>query len=546
MTPALDAAPAASDDRPQTTRAVPLVLFALVAGSIGTMSIGNAFELSTAWVPLVFLVASLAAAGLFIRARVPLPVLRRGEHAAALGLATILALPRVPYLFEPLVGAAFDAACWDDWWHVQELASIVHSPSFPLRSTFVPDALFSFYYAAWMPGAAAFLASVLVTAKQALFVDIALLQIMAAYAVVYAGHVLCGSDVRRRHVLVGAVVFFGGFDAVYGVATMATNWLRGTSHAIPHAEWWPTAVGFELQHSNIVTLALWVPHHLAAAVAVGFVLMLLSRPLTPMRGAVAGVAFTYAAFASAFVWLGALPFVAWVVLRHRPALTGLGVCAVVSAALALPNAWMYLRSDAPGIEWFGVVQDYWYERGFWWSLPAFVGVLAVEFLPLLVALRIGRREHAEHRVPLLLAAAFLLSTYVVAYHGANNYATRGAAVPSLVLVYCAVPGLSTLATTRTWRTWVLVPFFLGGLWELASFSNAARHAYMHVTPFHRAVLASNLRHGEAPSAELQEAADEVPEGWYLIENHRQTAKPRLRESDQELFTRDQRLRVSLR
>ena len=195
----------------------------------------------------------------------------------------------------------------------------------------------------------------------------------------------------------------GGFDAVYGVATMATNWLRGTSHAIPHAEWWPTAVGFELQHSNIVTLALWVPHHLAAAVAVGFVLMLLSRPLTPMRGAVAGVAFTYAAFASAFVWLGALPFVAWVVLRHRPALTGLGVCAVVSAALALPNAWMYLRSDAPGIEWFGVVQDYWYERGFWWSLPAFVGVLAVEFLPLLVALRIGRRAHAEHRVPLLLA-----------------------------------------------------------------------------------------------------------------------------------------------
>lgn len=546
MNPVPDVTPAASADRRQPVRLVPLVLFAMVGGSIGTMSVGNALELSTASVPLVFLVTSLLAASLFVLARVPLPALSRGEHGAAIGLASLLALPRVPYLFEPLVGAAFDAACWDDWWHVQELASIVHSPSFPLRSTFVPDALFSFYYAAWMPGAAAFLASVLVTAKQALFVDTLLLQVMATYAVVYGGHVLFATDVSRRRVYMFAVVCFGGFDAVYGVVTMAANWLRGVSHAIPHAEWWPTAVGFELQHSNFFTLALWVPHHLAAAVAVGFVLMLLSGPLTPSRGAAAGIAFAYAAFASAFVWLGALPFVAWVVLRRRPALAGLAVCGAVSAGLALPLAWMYLRGDAPGIEWFGVVQDYWYERGFWWSLPAFVGVLAVEFFPVLVALWVGHQTQVERRVPLLLAAAFLLSTYVVAYHGANNYATRGAAVPILVLIYLAVPGLSTLASARTWRTWVLVPFFLGGLWELASFSNAARHAYMHLTPFHHAVLESNLRHGQVPSADLQDAAEGVPEGWYLIENHREAAKPHLRESDQELYTRDERLRFSLR
>ena len=530
----------------QPTRVVPLVLFALAGGSIGTLSVGNLFELSTASIPLVFLGLSLAAAALCVRARVAWPALSTGEHGAAIGLATVLVLPRVPYLFEPLFGRAFDAACWDDWWHIQEMASIVHSPSFPLRSTFVPDALFSFYYAAWMPGAAAFLASIVVTAKQALLVDIAVLQVTAAYAVVYAGHVLFEADVRRRRVFMGAVVLFGGFDAMYGAATMAQNWLRGTSHVIPHAEWWPTAVGFELQHSNFFTLALWVPHHLVAAVAVAFVLMLLSGVLTPARGAVAGVAFAYAAFASAFVWLGALPCVVWVVVAKRPAFKGVLMCAVVSAALALPGAWMYLRGDAPGIEWFGAVQDYWRARGFWWSLPAFVGVLATEFLPVLVALRTTDGERAALRIPVLLAVGFLFSTYVVAYHGANNYATRGAVVPTLVLLYAAVPGLTRLASTRTWRTWVLVPFFLGGLWELASFSNAARSAYRHVTPFHRAVLASNLRHGEAPSTDLQMAAEDVPEGWYLIENLRHTPKPRLGESDEELFTHDQRLRLSLR
>src|SRR5690349_18635693 len=75
---------------------------------------------------------------------------RRFIIAGYLVLALLYVLPRSGYLFEGLFGYATDAVCWDDYWHLQELNSLVNALRFPVVSSFQPGAYLSHYYCVWM------------------------------------------------------------------------------------------------------------------------------------------------------------------------------------------------------------------------------------------------------------------------------------------------------------------------------------------------------------------------------------------------------------
>src|SRR5687768_13301075 len=323
-----------------TSSVVPLMIGAVLGANVLTMSLANFFEVRTTAIVFIYAASLAVCAWLFVRSGVAFPSLSRREHLLCVAVGLVLFLPRAPYLLEGALGYAVNAACPDDWSHIQELASMVYSDRYPVRTTFDREKLLGFYYAAWMPGAAMFSATsaagLVSTVKLSLGLTVLFYSVCFAYAIAYMAKILF-AERRLQATCVVAVLLYGGFDFLWWLA-------RDFPGPTTRAEWWTMEFGFFLQFSNFITLAQWVPHHLVAAVAIALALFVMHGSTHMAAWLFAGLLFLSAVFSSAFVALGAVPLVAWFFARHS-SVKALATMTTVFVVFSVPLGWFYLGKE---------------------------------------------------------------------------------------------------------------------------------------------------------------------------------------------------------
>jgi len=524
---------------------LPTLFFGIIAANIVSLSLMEFFEAATWLLSIVYPAVFAIAVWQFRSAGVPFPMLSRRTHGYVAAVVAVLALPRIAYFLEPVLGYSTDAACWDDWWLVQEFSSIIYSPHFPPESTLAHGFYFSFYFAPWILGAALFQLLHLGTVKQAIFLTGLIYNFAFVYAAVYAAKLAFPQEPRRSKLLLGVVLLYGGFDIFFGLFKL----LHGAALGDLHAEWWAYFLGFKVQYASTMTLMLWVPHHLAGALATLLGYHCLKESPSWRGTVVAGICFGFAGFSSVFATLGAIPVIGYLFLRNRVPLKWGVLAGVLAILLGLPIFWMYLGRKSEGFILFGALTGGWESH----KVLAFGGFLLVviaEFFPLLLASVLALRERTFDRGLFLVVLGFLLSNYFVAFAGFNNFAMRGAIVPAFALYYLAIPGLERILDWKqrkaSWLRYCLLAFFLGGLWEYVDFTAFAMQSTGKVSKLREEILVSNLTHGQPPSAELLAKANRTQYGWYALENRKSVDKPGLNPGDIELLNRDNQYRLTFK
>src|SRR4051794_12616266 len=106
---------------------LPTLFFAIIAANIVSLSVMEFLELPTGYLGGVFTFFFFTATWQFRSAGVVFPTLSRRTHILIAFIVVILTIPRLAYAAELFLGYAVDAACADDWGHIQEFASITYS-----------------------------------------------------------------------------------------------------------------------------------------------------------------------------------------------------------------------------------------------------------------------------------------------------------------------------------------------------------------------------------------------------------------------------------
>jgi hypothetical protein len=312
----------------------------------------NFFESPTAHAPILYVIFGVATAILVVLSGIRFPPLTRHEHLSCCALACVLFIPRISYLFEVALGYSV-IPYGDDLFHIQDLASIVHSENFPPRSTFDNSKYLSYYYAPWMLGAAIYWAGLVLTVKQAVAATILVYEFCFTYFAMYACKILFEQPTYQRTFLI-LCVFYGGFDFIY--------WFSGLTFIPSHSEWWAFDFGFALQFSNFFTLALWVQQHFISVASISLGIYCLAKARNFVGSFLAGVFFLAGFFSSAFVALGSAPIVAWFIFKQR-LIRAVPVVLMSFLLFSLPLWWIYLQKNVAGYEigfqMFGAVGDFW-------------------------------------------------------------------------------------------------------------------------------------------------------------------------------------------
>ena len=415
--------------------------------SLATASLMTALSLATDWLPWLFLtfygLAYWAFSGL-VPAYEP-PGLDRWERAL-ITFALLIGMMRLaPYALQSITGDFAPAVTGDDDWHFQELASLVTSERFPPRLNFAPDHFLHFYYLPWMPGAAIATLSDTLTGTYALKLAYGLTALLinfaaAAILIQFVRHVL-GREARTL-ALVGIALAGAIPDGLFAVL----SWMQG--HLV-HAEWWQDRFGIHNQFSTLTTTLIWVPHHVIAAAALLLAVVLVTEPRTLVLKttsrpyAAAGLLVGFAAFSSIFVVIGA--FVAFLPLLFRlirqPRCAAI---AIAATAVSIPLAYIYLNAEASSGFLFFAPFESWRQKigGMHWgilgTLTALIFMIADTGWMAIHAQNVSRSSNAAPSPlrPLgLCSAAYLASTAVLSFDVWNNFAMRGAMVPT-VLIAC--------------------------------------------------------------------------------------------------------------
>lgn len=501
------------------THAVPILLGSILGANIVTMSLMNFLELQTASLLSIYLAAIIATACLLLMSGLKFPDIYPLEHGLCLLFATLFFLPRATYLMEGALGYAINPD-HDDWGHIQYMASIIDSPTFPPRSTYDDSKFLSYYYAPWMLGAALRQTGMFSTVKQVLALTDWTYATFASYFVVYASKILF-KERNLQKTFLTLCVFYGGFDFIY--------WLFGMEFNLAHAEWWAGDFGIDVEYSNFFTLLLWVPQHVLAAMAVLFGLYVLSRTDRSAARVCAGMLLASAAFSSPFVVFGALPLSLVLLLSNKRLLRSVLIVLSVFVILALPLFWIFLGRDSTGfklgLEWFGELGPFFQQHkraGF----IVFILVTLLELWPLFWASRLAVAERLSARWLVLASSVYLLSIFFIHFFG-NNYCMRGAIIPIFTLTYVATPGFYRFiqAPHRRWYQAALIPYFLGGLYEYASFSASSIDAIRNSnTKFNAEALVSNSGHEAFVDGTLLQESKQDEWGWYVLEKRRAVPK----------------------
>ncbi|WP_129649567.1 hypothetical protein [Peristeroidobacter agariperforans] len=515
---------------------MPLLFGSVFGANVLTMSIMNFMEAHTAAAPTIYLIAIVAMALLMIASRIGFPVLNSREHFGCCALALIFFLPRMAYLFEGSIGYSL-IPLGDDIYHVANLASIIHTETFPPRSTYDNSEYLAYYYAPWMPGAVLYHAGVASTVKQALAITKLLYCFFISYALVYAGKVLFENR-RSRSAFIVVCLLYGGFDFLF--------WIANLNFVPEHSEWWASEFGFVLQYSNFVTLTMWTSQHFLAAICVLFCLYILRQSDGVAVYALVGVLLLSALFSSPFSVFGAIPLSLWYLIKFRR-FSAIPVAALVFGVLSIPLWWIFLGNERVGVQPFGALAAPLLQNHKWLGFGAFVVILGLELGPLIAAAAFSVvRRNSTMRWVFVGSLLYLLSTFFVFY--SENYSMRGSIIPIFTLIYLGAPviGESWRAGNLQWARALFAAYLLGGVLEYASFSRSAIIEFQQsMTAFNAAALRSNTAPGTMASMKLARDAAEYPCGWGVLEKHKPVPKSPLIVDEARQMHPDNCYRVSI-
>lgn len=519
----------------RASHAIPVLFGSVIGANVLTMSIMNFFEAPTKIVSIVYLACLGFTSFLMLRCKVEFPCLSKAEHLFCFGFGLILFLPRVPYLLEHLLGYAL-IPIGDDGFHIPNLASIIHTPQFPPKSTYDNREYLAYYYAAWIPGAAFYYTGLISTVKQALALLKLLYCFFIAYFPVYASKVLFSNSKLRVTFLI-LCFLYGGFDFVY--------WVSSLNFVPSHSEWWAADFGIEVQFSNFFTLALWTPQHLLSGLSILYAMFVLSKSDRAVTYALAGLFFLSGLFSSPFATFGTLPLLLWFFIRFRKLRAAL-LSGLVFLIVSLPLWWILVGNERVGLSLFGaLIANIWIEHKRA-AFAVFLLVIALELWPLIIGAALAVKDRRELRWPFFLSVLYLLSTFFLFF--SENYSMRGSIVPIFTLIYLATPtALSWYEKFQPtpWR-YVMVVYLLGGVLEYASFSKMAVESLEQSnTPFNAAALRSNSNSDELASMELTREAERRLLGWQVLEKGKPEPKANIDVAESRQMHPDNRYRLTL-
>jgi len=430
-----------------------LLIGILVANSL-SMILMNSLIIKTGYVAYVYIASVLisyllvAKSGLGSIGKNGSIVFSKKEKVllafAFIGISLLFILPRAGYVAEYFLGYAINPVCADDYWHFQELSSLINTESYPPVSSFDSSKYLSFYYAPWMFVVFIYYAISLGanTIKSSYFMGYTIYIVLVVYSIFYFSYRLSRSK-KQFYFLIYIVLLYSGFESVY----IFTN-------PINHNEWWMLDYfGLKMQFSSFSTLTLWVMHHLLSAVSLLLAYYVFSnlKLMQARKGfgyVLVAILLVNAFYSSVFVFLGAVPFAIYVALRelktNRASIIYIGI---ISVLLVSPMLWMYLGKHSesgfillPHVERLSNVRlrEALFSLSMLKSLVKFIALVSLELIVYLLVIAKSAKTIGKERrrlVLLVLALGFIISTFFIAYPGANNYAMRGAIVPLLILGY---------------------------------------------------------------------------------------------------------------
>lgn len=526
-----------------------------------TMFLMNVARLDTAWLPYLFFgLFGAAAFAIFRTQRIPsihpayLSITQqRRLSLLVLFVVFLLAAARLPYLLEGPLHHMVGAVVYDDTWHFQEINSLVHSVRYPAQCSLVPNRYFSLYYAPWIMIAAIYLAVPLhgFTIKAAFAIGCAIYQFLLCMTLLYVG-ISRGQSRKQLYWAIYLIACWAGlesfFSAMYYIRRNLV-WLRASETPI--------------HLPPLLTGILWAPHHAATAVALILCWHMWDRAQEKHWRLVlqCSVLLAFAFYGSVFVFLGALPFAGYYVLRtFRANYKPLFGVTCMTAVLIWPLLWIYLgkthdvRFLFPFIKGIDGLFPYLASPEFIslhpgiasvFGMPhriaAFVVFLVFIFLNFLLhaiaLISHGKNLSLDNFALASLAIAFLVSTYFIGFPEGDNYASRGYLVPILVLGWVCAQILPEIRP----RPWIVLGLLLGSFGLLhegfATFRNAMYIARTPVNPtYGAAILAMNQDRNTStiPSSVLSKAFKDDPDLIYSVEKFVGGGKSHLVVADRQL------------
>ena len=464
-------------------------------------------------------------------------------------LSLLLTIPRWSYLIESFIKCAIHPVCDDDYWHIQELNSLINTPRYPAQSSFIATKYLSHYYAPWL--ITVFIYKLLhfniITIKFAFSLVNSIYVILIINSIIGVAIIICKSK-QQLYLLIYLLLLHAGIESM---GIFWTPW--------HHHEWWMQHfAGFRLQISSFVTLSFWVIHHLSAAIALVFAGYIfygikgkIGRDLYSGIGIIS-LLLVYAFYSSLFVCLGAIPFLLYLLGKDfyqdkkflLPIVT-------LSSLLCFPILWIYLAKAAKehqvGFIFLSLAPDLKYS--YIWKfvskyydlqklnyiiffllcfilfLFCMIGELLAQFVIIILVIFKKINILREDVVLLALSTIFIISLFFISFSGGNNYAMRGAIIPIAIFSYIAAKYGSYLKFQRS--TWFIlfILLSLGSLNEIGmNFSLAVNSLKPpeHEKPLLRWIYKVNTdrnisRISQADIPAMVPLDDNVNRYFYLIE-----------------------------
>lgn len=409
-------------------------LMVILLGNISCMVFSNLFRVPVKAVLILYPAGIFGGWLLVRRARFRSPEVRvsRIMIVAVLFVAAGITVMRVHYPLEWIPGNTIHVLL-DDYARIAELVSMTTSSHYPLVSPVKRDFLFSFYYAALYPMAFLKLLVPVLTLKDVIF-----LGCMGYNFLVLLSLLEISASVLRSSLSVWVFQFF--ILAFSGLDWAIDIMLNGARFFAEH-EWWQKGIPFHTnaQITAFPTALLFTVHHVAAGMSCLLAWLVLWRSRFTNREVkllVVGLLLVNAFYSSVFVTLGCVPFllVDKVLIRRMvrsPVFPLLFVMWLVPLSLFLNK--LPGQHFVPSTARLGISSNFWIDKVL--SFPVWliaVSVVELAGVPLLLVSS-WKGLGKKHRAYFGAAFTFLLSTYVIAYTGSNNYSMRGLLVPSLVM-----------------------------------------------------------------------------------------------------------------
>jgi hypothetical protein len=527
-----------------------------------TMLLMNVARLDTHWLPYLFFAFFGASALAIFRARwippVHPPYLSQAQQRRLSLLVVfvifLLAAARLPYVMEGRLHHLVGAVVYDDTWHFQEINSLVHSARYPAQCSLVPNRYFSLYYAPWMMIAAIYLAIPLhgFTIKAAFAIGCAIYQLLLCMTLLYIGI----SRGRSRKQLYWAIYLIAGWAGVESIFAALYYFRRNLV--------WLRASTAPIHFPPLLSGILWAPHHAAAAVALILCWHIWDRAQAKDRRLIlqCSIFLAFAFYSSVFVFLGALPFVAYYALRtfrthYKANLT----VACLAAALIWPLLWIYVGKThdvrflfpfVNGIDelfpyvatpefislhprFVSAIQHF---HGMAAAFSVFVVLMFLNFLLHAIALLFHWKSLSPDNVAFAsIAILFLVSTFFIGFPEGDNYASRGYLIPILVLGWICAQILPEIRP----RPWIVLGLLLGSFGLIHEGFSVYRNAiYIARTPvnptYGAAILAMNQdRHTRTvASSVFSQAFNDDPDLVYSVEKFVDGGKSQLVVADRQL------------